>query len=595
MKHPRPPRPSTFERLEARIAPATFLVTRLADAGPGSLRQAILDANAASGPDEIVFLHALKGTIFVKSNLPTITDEVTIHDPMITAPGEQNLQVDGQHHALFTVAALGATQTVTIADLKLVHGRAGEGGAIQIAAADGNVTLSNLYIAQNVAVGTDSHFTGDYAVGGGIAVESGAVSLEHSKVIGNIARGAPGLYDASPGDPGSGGGIYVAGPAKLEVRNSVISHNVAVGGNATAGLDGGRDFVSGFYWYADNGRSGGDAAGGGIDSSGKLTLIDSTVSFNVAKGGNGSAGGNGEKATRYTPADEPYVGGSGGYGGDGHGGGIAAYGDVTITGSSVLSNQSIGGHGGPGGAGGTPYSYYAEDGGDGGGGGHATGGGLDTYYSTVSITASTIARNAAIGGTGSAGGARGASGHAGASHLGQTVSSGGGIDAELGTLAFSQVTIAENSATHGGALATHQVTSTRIANSTIALNASAGIAGQGGGLWEDGYSQAANVISSIIAGNSARRSAEIYGGFVPDHSLIQRFAKAGISDSTTIVGVNPLLGPLQMNGGRTMTMLPAKGSLAIDHGVNPDGLTVDQRGFAIAGDDAIDIGAVEVG
>jgi hypothetical protein len=34
---------------------ATFTVTNTADSGPGSLRQAILDANAAAGPDTVVF------------------------------------------------------------------------------------------------------------------------------------------------------------------------------------------------------------------------------------------------------------------------------------------------------------------------------------------------------------------------------------------------------------------------------------------------------------------------------------------------------------------------------------------------------------
>src|SRR3954454_21049084 len=39
------------ERMEARQLLATFTVRTLANAGTDSLRQAILDANAASGPD----------------------------------------------------------------------------------------------------------------------------------------------------------------------------------------------------------------------------------------------------------------------------------------------------------------------------------------------------------------------------------------------------------------------------------------------------------------------------------------------------------------------------------------------------------------
>ena len=37
------------ERLEDRLVPTTFTVTNTLDSGPGSLRQAILDANANPG------------------------------------------------------------------------------------------------------------------------------------------------------------------------------------------------------------------------------------------------------------------------------------------------------------------------------------------------------------------------------------------------------------------------------------------------------------------------------------------------------------------------------------------------------------------
>jgi hypothetical protein len=47
---------AVIENLEARaLYSTTFLVTNTNDTGAGSLRQAILDANAASGLDEIHF------------------------------------------------------------------------------------------------------------------------------------------------------------------------------------------------------------------------------------------------------------------------------------------------------------------------------------------------------------------------------------------------------------------------------------------------------------------------------------------------------------------------------------------------------------
>lgn len=44
-----------FDTLEDRTAPAVFTVTTTLDVGPGSLRQAIADSNAAAGPDTIAF------------------------------------------------------------------------------------------------------------------------------------------------------------------------------------------------------------------------------------------------------------------------------------------------------------------------------------------------------------------------------------------------------------------------------------------------------------------------------------------------------------------------------------------------------------
>src|SRR5688572_6745557 len=68
------------DRLEDRLAPATFIVDTTADGGLGSFRQAILDANSTPGPDAIHFNIGLGGlqTISPLSGLPTITDPIVI-------------------------------------------------------------------------------------------------------------------------------------------------------------------------------------------------------------------------------------------------------------------------------------------------------------------------------------------------------------------------------------------------------------------------------------------------------------------------------------------------------------------------------------
>src|SRR5262249_55943785 len=80
--------------------------------------------------------------------------------------------------------------------------------------------------------------------------------------------------------------------------------------------------------------------------------------------------------------------------------------------------------------------------------------------------------------------------------------------------------------------------------------------------------------------------------------LFQTAPAVGVVNGTStanISGVNPMLGPLQNNGGPTQTMALLPGSPAIDHGSNPAGLTTDQRGtgFRRAINGHIDIGAFE--
>ncbi|MCH7756255.1 hypothetical protein IH970_14180, partial [candidate division KSB1 bacterium] len=64
-----------------------FAITNTNDSGSGSLRQAILDANANPGKDEIVFNIPGAGphTVQPTSALPTITDAVNIDG--LTQPG----------------------------------------------------------------------------------------------------------------------------------------------------------------------------------------------------------------------------------------------------------------------------------------------------------------------------------------------------------------------------------------------------------------------------------------------------------------------------------------------------------------------------
>ena len=76
-----------LELLETRTLLAAFTVTNTDDTGPGSLRQAMIDANTSVGADSVAFNIPGSGTqtIHPLPPLPTITDAVVIDG--YTQPG----------------------------------------------------------------------------------------------------------------------------------------------------------------------------------------------------------------------------------------------------------------------------------------------------------------------------------------------------------------------------------------------------------------------------------------------------------------------------------------------------------------------------
>src|SRR5689334_2445979 len=70
-----------LECLEGRLSPAVLTVSTLADSGPGSLRQAITDANAMPGGDAIQFAPAVLGTITLTADLPNLSSNIAVQGP----------------------------------------------------------------------------------------------------------------------------------------------------------------------------------------------------------------------------------------------------------------------------------------------------------------------------------------------------------------------------------------------------------------------------------------------------------------------------------------------------------------------------------
>ncbi|HIA19543.1 MAG TPA: tetratricopeptide repeat protein, partial [Planctomycetaceae bacterium] len=199
----------------------------------------------------------------------------------------------------------------------------------------------------------------------------------------------------------------------------------------------------------------------------------------------------------------------------------------------------------------------------------------------------------------------------------------GGIVVAGATLILTDSTISGNTTPYeGGGIAVHSGGTANIINSTISDNRAdngAGIAASGdgtlititnctitgnsakfggGGLKINGGT--ARLQNTIVSSNTAGSGPDIYGTVQSlGNNLVRKTIGATGLVSSDLKNVNPTLGPLDDNGGTTLTHALLDGSPAIDAGNNSAAPATDQRGISrpIDGDsngtNIVDIGATE--
>jgi hypothetical protein len=188
---------------------------------------------------------------------------------------------------------------------------------------------------------------------------------------------------------------------------------------------------------------------------------------------------------------------------------------------------------------------------------------------------------------------------------GGLASEGGGIangfdDGEYvrgGTVILSNSTVSGNRAGwEGGGIFNFSLGLLMLTNSTIAGNTIAGtVSSAGGGIFND---DAFVMRNTILAGNYAPSGTDDLDGYLTSsgYNLIGNTNGGHGFDPTDLLNVDPRLGPLQDNGGPTPTMALLPGSPAINAGDNTNAPMWDQRGapFRRIVHGTIDIGAFEV-
>jgi hypothetical protein len=465
----------------------------------------------------------------------------------------------------------------------------------------GQLTLQKLTLSGGLAKGGDSSGGGGGGGFGGAIFSQGIAVIEDSTLTGNIAEGGSaisgsagpsgggigssstfsiaggfgsGTFGGPLGGSGSGGGGGGAGFASGENGTPTSNASGASGGGLATGLGGAGAAGSG----GSAGTAGDGSGGGGASSTGALFGGGTGGAFGAGAqaalgmheaGGGGVGGGGGARSGTGLGA------GGGGFGGGGGG---------PVTGASMISGGK-GGFGGGGGAasgnGGTggPSGFGGGTGTTaGGGGGGGMGGAIFNMQGTLTIRNSTIAGNQAVGG------ADAVTDHG--------KGYGGAIFSLSGDATAVGSTIADNTALNGGSGIYSVAYDAATARSALLTLEDTIVAGDSGP--DDVFVETP---SYIMPANMSTSSADL--------SQFDLVRTSG-SFQSTITGSpltsDPLLGPLQANGGATDTLEPSPSSPVIDAG-KAFSLTTDQRGdlrpfdFSglanAAGGDGSDIGAYE--
>jgi hypothetical protein len=287
----------------------TFTVSNTNDSGVGSLRQAILDANAADNAESVI--------TFTTEGGPTVSGTITLtsgvleiqHPVNIAGPGASSLAISGDKSSVIFLVDSGAT--VFISGLTIENGNmTGDGGGIEN---NGTLTVTNCTVTGNTS---DSQ-------GGGID-NFGTLTVTNSIVSSNSANDGGGIANfgtlavtnctlSSNSAFSLGGGIENGGT--LTVTNSTISGNAA---GAGGGDGGGIGNSAGTVTLTNSTISGNSASpdGGGIFSDlGSMTIINSTIFFNSANENGGGIVNTGLLTVINSTVAENGVVGEGGLGG----------------------------------------------------------------------------------------------------------------------------------------------------------------------------------------------------------------------------------------------------------------------------------------
>jgi len=210
------------------------------DSGPGSLRQALADANDG---DTIAFDPALKGqTVTLTSGELLINKNITI-----SGPGANLLAVSRAAKAAFRIFHVTPDHTVTIEGLMISNGSVLNGFGGGILNDQSALTMDSCALTGNSALGQQGFGGGIFSNGSG-AGGAASLTITNSALSENAATnggaiendGASGMANLTLSNStlsgNSANGIFSDGTANIIIANSTLSENDAVGISILSGM-----------------------------------------------------------------------------------------------------------------------------------------------------------------------------------------------------------------------------------------------------------------------------------------------------------------------------------------------------------------------
>ncbi len=326
----------------AVISAATYEVTSLDNAGPGTFRQAILDANSNAGADTINV--TVSGTVTLESDLPNFVENQNI------VINGNDLIIDGNN--LYTALKIGSNinddaieatiNNLTITRCNVTTSSDEEGAALYVYPRAAIVTINDSTFSDNEAeeggaiwhrgtltVNRSSFNNNSAVIGSGNGGDGGAILRNGSE--GNLSITESSFSNNEAAD--QGGAIVVENGASADISISTFTNNKAPNddGGAIHISDGS---VQIYKSTLDNNMSGDN--GGAINvNDGTLTMENSTVSGNAGVRGGGIRNRDSATLNNVTVADNSATSGGGGIDTD-------SGGTTTLT-NSIVGNSTGGG------------------------------------------------------------------------------------------------------------------------------------------------------------------------------------------------------------------------------------------------------------